>query len=415
MGNRCERAPSLKISKIDSQNEEEEDSQPSFDCCGSHRVAIVREENSCLKIHDCIPARNPGFAGPIPKVPGTAPNSFIGLSPPVPLLATLQGTVHVLISACGSSGTKHGSRSREDAKRVEEWCRSVCGIEDIIVLSDHHHLFSKAESALPTKNLLRECFDRIGRRTQAGDSFVWYFAGHGIQEEDEHCEEYSSKGDALLVESLEGRLTNTQEMDAEHKIYRDTILTNEELNQWLADAMPIGVTIFCIVDSCHSGTLLDLSNPKSPLVLDNARCVVSISACAGSGKEMDRSCSGVLTETMLSAANALRPRMKLPKGISCADFFIEMQCQALAMDMFPRNMTISALPDNELVKFVPWPLNPKPSNGAPRIPTEFPRQPSSVNKPATMSTGGFAPRSNGTKQPDLTQPEVQMAGQHSVL
>lgn len=77
----------------------------------------------------------------------------------------------------------------------------------------------------------------------SGDSLVFYFAGHGTQEKDFFDDERDGKNEAICPSDYpkEG-----------------TILDND-INSIIVWPLKKGVKLHAIIDSCHSGTMLDLS------------------------------------------------------------------------------------------------------------------------------------------------------------
>merc|ERR1712185_601514 len=98
-------------------------------------------------------------------------------------------------------------------------------------------------------------------------------------------------------------------LGAEYKFFAES-----DVNIWLANALPVGVTIYCIVDACICGTILDMTDAKSPLVQDNARAVVSISACVDIEQVMEAHHRGLITDSIVSVSETLWTR------VSCATF-----------------------------------------------------------------------------------------------
>jgi hypothetical protein len=77
---------------------------------------------------------------------------------------------------------------------------------------------------------------------RAGDSLFFSFSGHGSQLRDPLGEELDGMDETILPVDFKraGQI-------------RDT-----ELNGWLVAPLPADATLHCVVDSCHSGTVLDL-------------------------------------------------------------------------------------------------------------------------------------------------------------
>jgi hypothetical protein len=77
---------------------------------------------------------------------------------------------------------------------------------------------------------------------RAGDSLFFSFSGHGSQLPDPLGEEADGMDETILP--------------VDHK--RAGQIRDTQLNQWLVAPLPAGATLHVVVDSCHSGTVLDL-------------------------------------------------------------------------------------------------------------------------------------------------------------
>lgn len=75
-----------------------------------------------------------------------------------------------------------------------------------------------------------------------GDSLVFFFAGHGTQEEDLDGDEIDGKDETICP--------------SDFRIHGKIV--DDEINRTIVRPLPSGVTLHAIVDSCHSGTVLDL-------------------------------------------------------------------------------------------------------------------------------------------------------------
>lgn len=83
---------------------------------------------------------------------------------------------------------------------------------------------------------------------QSGDSLVFYFSGHGKRQRDHKRDEIDGFDETICP------------MDFEK---RGMILDND-INDAIVRPLTQNVTLHAIVDSCHSGTVLDL-----PCVFNN--------------------------------------------------------------------------------------------------------------------------------------------------
>jgi hypothetical protein len=90
-------------------------------------------------------------------------------------------------------------------------------------------------------NIANACRWLVGD-ARHGDSLFFSFSGHGAQLRDPLGEEADGMDETLLPVDFEsaGQIRDTQ------------------LNQWLVSSLPQGATLHAVIDSCHSGTALDL-------------------------------------------------------------------------------------------------------------------------------------------------------------
>ncbi|XP_062018132.1 metacaspase-1-like [Rosa rugosa] len=94
----------------------------------------------------------------------------------------------------------------------------------------------------PTKINITIALRWLVQDCQAGDSLVFYFAGHGDQQPDNTGDEVDELDETLLP------------LDYETK----GVIVDDEINEMIVRPIPGGVKLHAIVDACHSGTVLDL-------------------------------------------------------------------------------------------------------------------------------------------------------------
>ncbi|KAI0318170.1 caspase domain-containing protein [Amylostereum chailletii] len=112
--------------------------------------------------------------------------------------------------------------------------------EDIIVMKD---LKKVQDRLVPTReNLVRE-IQALVRGAESGDRFVFVFAGHSDQQVQVLADNVQPEDD--------GRDEFIIASDGEKIIDND-------LYRWLVAPLPTGSGLTAIIDSCHSGTMLDL-------------------------------------------------------------------------------------------------------------------------------------------------------------
>ncbi|KAF8044165.1 hypothetical protein BT93_A2213 [Corymbia citriodora subsp. variegata] len=127
-----------------------------------------------------------------------------------------------------------------DVKHMKELLIRTFGFmeENILVLTEEE----KNEHRRPTRKNILEAFQWLIRDCKAGDSVVFFFSGHGLR----HPE---SDGD-----ELDGFDESICPVD----FTTEGVILDNDINSTIVRPLPEGVTLHAIVDSCHSGTILDL-------------------------------------------------------------------------------------------------------------------------------------------------------------
>ncbi|KAK4401870.1 Metacaspase-3 [Sesamum angolense] len=99
-------------------------------------------------------------------------------------------------------------------------------------------------SRIPTKKNIRAALQWLVRGCRAGDSLVFHYSGHGSQVVDRDGDEVDGYDECLLPVDYE----------TEGRILDD------ELNATIVRPLPTGATLHSIIDTCFSGTFVDLPN-----------------------------------------------------------------------------------------------------------------------------------------------------------
>ncbi|KAI4296373.1 hypothetical protein L6164_036336 [Bauhinia variegata] len=109
--------------------------------------------------------------------------------------------------------------------------------EGILVLTEREN------DIRPTKKNILESLHWLVKDCQPGDSLVFYFSGHGLQQPDLQGDEIDGLDETLCpVDFL-----------------REGMIVDNDINSILVGPLVKGVTLHAIVDACHSGTILDLT------------------------------------------------------------------------------------------------------------------------------------------------------------
>eukprot|EP00755_Sulcionema_specki_P005068 Sspe_Gene.31724::Locus_15618_Transcript_1_1_Confidence_1.000_Length_1298::g.31724::m.31724 len=94
----------------------------------------------------------------------------------------------------------------------------------------------------PSRDNILSSIDWLVRDAQPGDVLFFHYSGHGGQQRDRNGEEEDGMDETLIPED-----------------YRHAgVITDDELFQELVCRLPMGVRLVCLMDCCHSGTILDL-------------------------------------------------------------------------------------------------------------------------------------------------------------
>ncbi|XP_047090741.1 metacaspase-1-like [Lolium rigidum] len=95
---------------------------------------------------------------------------------------------------------------------------------------------------VPTKENLLLAMRWLVEDCDAGDSLVFHFSGHGVQKLDTNGDEVDGYNEALCP------------LDFEEK----GKILDDEINETIVRPLRPGVKLHAIIDTCHSGTILDL-------------------------------------------------------------------------------------------------------------------------------------------------------------
>lgn len=140
------------------------------------------------------------------------------------------------INYVGQNGELSGCHN--DVLNIKEYIKDVHGFEEenITVLMDD------GEHEPPTReNIIRE-YKKLVDESGSGDSVFCHYSGHGGKLRDDDGDEKDGYDETLIPVDY-----------AENGQIRD-----DDLFDTLIQPMPAGVTLTCLMDCCHSGTVLDL-------------------------------------------------------------------------------------------------------------------------------------------------------------
>ncbi|KAA8536457.1 hypothetical protein F0562_028935 [Nyssa sinensis] len=162
---------------------------------------------------------------------------------------------------------------------------------------------------IPTKTNTQKALKWLVDGCQSGDSLVFYFSGHGLRQPDFSNDELDGFHETLCPVDFKTA----------------GMILDNDINTTIVKPLKRGVTLHAIIDSCHSGTILDLEHVynikdsawvenKPPSGVDKSTSgglAIGISACADNqmaadtsaftGKEM----AGAMTYILIPAIQAI--------------------------------------------------------------------------------------------------------------
>lgn len=89
---------------------------------------------------------------------------------------------------------------------------------------------------------MRNALSWLIQGCEPGDSLVFHYSGHGSRQRNHNGDEIDGYDETLCPLDFE-----TQGM-----------MIDDEINATIVKPLPVGVKLHAIIDSCHSGTVLDL-------------------------------------------------------------------------------------------------------------------------------------------------------------
>ncbi|VFQ78226.1 unnamed protein product [Cuscuta campestris] len=234
--------------------------------------------------------------------------SYLPVAPPQVMMQQNRRRRAVLCGITYQGHKKSLKGSVNNVSSIRQLLVSVLGFppSSILVLTENE----RDPSRIPTKANIRESMNWLVRGCQPGDSLVFYYSGHASQVIDRDGDEVDGIDESICPLDYE----------TEGKILDD------EINAKLVRPLTHGVTLHAIMDTCFSGTSLDLPfvcrmnregymkwedhrNPYSSIYKGTSGgTAISISACDDDQNSADTtaftgSAIGALTYSFIKALN----------------------------------------------------------------------------------------------------------------
>jgi len=147
-----------------------------------------------------------------------------------------QRAVLIGINYKGQKGQLSGCHN--DVHNVTQYLKEVQGFKDeniTILMDDGMH-------KPPTKSAIISAFKRLVKQTKEGDVVFCHYSGHGGRLPDDNGDEDDGYDETLIPLDFQ----------------KSGHIRDDDLLKILIHPMPAKVTMTCLMDSCHSGTVLDL-------------------------------------------------------------------------------------------------------------------------------------------------------------
>lgn len=100
----------------------------------------------------------------------------------------------------------------------------------------------KEQDLTPTKKYIQASLKWLVKGSEAGDSLVFYFSGHGVRQ-------------PVFNNNVLGGF---DESICPVDFMQEGMILDKDINSTIVRPLKKGVTLHTIVDACHSGTILDL-------------------------------------------------------------------------------------------------------------------------------------------------------------
>ncbi|KAK0200577.1 peptidase C14, caspase domain-containing protein [Desarmillaria ectypa] len=181
-----------------------------------------------------------------------------------PSLTTLQGTApgalpqrKALIVAIGKTSSPGLAELRcphRDARNIGQLLIDIYGYraENVVTLLDSSDGDSRRKYKQPTRKNLISHMKALTYDAQPGDRFFFYFSGHSTQQMNESGTEEDGQDECLVTRS-------------------GTCIRDNDLRKYLVEPLPAGCQLTAVLDTCHSGSLLDLPHFRCNRVFGRRR------------------------------------------------------------------------------------------------------------------------------------------------
>ncbi|KAK0451178.1 peptidase C14, caspase domain-containing protein [Desarmillaria tabescens] len=160
----------------------------------------------------------------------------------------------VAIGKTSSPGLAELRCPHRDAINISQLLIDVYGYkaENVVTLLDSSDGDSRRKFKQPTRKNLISHMKVLTHDAQPGDRFFFYFSGHSTQQNNESGTEEDGQDEYLVTKS-------------------GSCIRDNDLRKYLVEPLPAGCQLTAVLDTCHSGSLLDLPHYRCNRVFGRRR------------------------------------------------------------------------------------------------------------------------------------------------
>jgi len=145
----------------------------------------------------------------------------------------------------------------------------------------------------PTKSAILSAYKRLVKESKSGDVVFCHYSGHGGRLVDDNGDEEDGYDETLIPVDFK----------------QSGQIRDDDLLRILIHPMPAGITMTCLMDCCHSGTVLDLpyrfvADGDSTEMIINDRVNFSDAVWSGMGLALGMAAGSAVATAVASGAVA---------------------------------------------------------------------------------------------------------------
>jgi hypothetical protein len=173
------------------------------------------------------------------QIPQLTSSRMVDVNKPLEIVPSPSGTKRAVLIGINYVGQKGQLRGcHNDVDNMKKFLIEKQGFSEqnmVILMDDGKH-------TSPTKKNILNAFQQVAEQSSSGDVVFVHYSGHGGRIKDQNSDEDDGNDETLIPLDFQ---------QAGH-------IRDDDVLRVLVSPMPVGVTLTCVMDSCHSGTVLDL-------------------------------------------------------------------------------------------------------------------------------------------------------------